>query len=142
MKREFSAGGAVYKKEGESVLWLVRRAKPSELYPEEVWTLPKGLIDGREGVEAAAVREVAEETGVEVKVVRKIVDQKIFFTPRGETEKVFKIITYFLMEYSAEIKSGFGEETAEVRWLPYEEARRRLKHSGEKKVLDLAKDLI
>lgn len=142
MQRVFSAGGAVFKKRPGEILWLVRRAKPSELYPEEVWTLPKGLVDGGEKTEPAAVREVKEETGVEAKVIKKITDQRNFFTPRGESEKIFKIISYFLMEFVKEAESGFGEETTEVAWLSCEGARKKLKYSSEKRVLDLANDLV
>jgi len=80
MKREFSAGGVVFKREKEKILWLVRRAAGGENYRGNLgWTLPKGWIDDRdsgknpgpkaageerateEDLQAAAVREVEEK---------------------------------------------------------------------------------
>lgn len=142
MKRVFSAGGIVFKKNDDGVLWLVRRAKPSNLYPEDVWGLPKGLLDEGEKAEEAAIREVGEEAGVEARVVRKIIDERRVFVPRGESERIFKIVTYFLMDFVGEKEMGFGEETAEVAWLPLEEARKRIKYSSERKVLDLANSMV
>lgn len=143
MKREFSAGGAVSKKMDGEVLWLVRRSKPSDLYPEENrWTLPKGWVEEGESVAEGAKREVGEEAGVAVEVLAKVEDQKFVYTPRGETEKTFKVVTYFLMEYKVDLAEGFGQETAEVVWLPFEEARKRLIYSSEKKVLDKARERI
>ncbi|MCL2449044.1 MAG: NUDIX domain-containing protein [Polyangiaceae bacterium] len=45
---------------------LIRRAKPPGLGH---WTLPGGRVEPGEGVEAAALRELLEETGVEGRVV-------------------------------------------------------------------------
>ena len=145
MKREFSAGGVVFKKEGGKILWLLRRNRPSQLYPaEDHWTLPKGWIEAGEKAEQAAVREVAEEGWVRARVRAKIADEKYVYTPRGG-ERTFKIVSFFLMEYVKDVpkrvRKGEVEETAEAEWLPYEEARKRLIFSGEKKVLDKARQM-
>ena len=82
---------------------------------------------------------MGEEGGVEAEVKDKLHVQRFVYTPRGG-EKTFKIVTYFLMECKKGLEGGFGEETAEVVWLPWEEARKKLLYSNEKKVLDLAKE--
>ena len=110
MRRVFSAGGAVFKIDRGETLWLIYRAKPSELYPEEIWRLPKGVIDQGESTESAAVREVQEETGVKAEVVKKIVDQRLVFKPRGESEKLFKVVSYFLMRGISEPDNPFSGE--------------------------------
>lgn len=164
LAREFSAGGVVFRKvkgrEGKKVkvLWLVAKSAPSALYPKGFWRLPKGWLDdtgggknpgplGRgvrcateEELRQAAIREVAEEGGVEAKIVDKIGTERYFFTISGK--RILKFVTFFLMEWVKDLRSGPGFETEEVLWLPYKEARTKLTHSGEKKILDKAKRLL
>jgi 8-oxo-dGTP pyrophosphatase MutT (NUDIX family) len=142
MNREFSAGGVVFKVDKETTFWLIRRSKPSTLYPEEDrWTLPKGWLEKDEKPEQAALREVEEEAWVKARVVEKLIDQRLVYTPRGG-EKTFKINTYYLMEYLENSSASTDSETAEATWLPYTEARKKLVYSGEKKVLDLAREKV
>lgn len=135
--REFSSGGVVYRKN----LWLITRSSPSSEYPKAVWRLPKGWVDQGETTEAAAVREVAEESGVKAKIVRKIETVRYFFTT-PEKNKVLKFVTFFLMEFSADLPEGFGWETSEIAWLPYQEAFKKLTYAGEKQVLKKANELL
>lgn len=157
--REFSSGGVVFKKEKGEILWLVAATKPNDLFPKLSWRLPKGWIDdsdtwgipgpiGRgdkkatdEDLESAATREVGEEGGVEAKIIRKIGSEKIFFK-HPERGLILKFVTFFLMEWQRDLPEGFGEETSAVEWLAYEEARKKLSYSGEKKMLDKAKQIL
>lgn len=131
-KREFSAGGAVYKQDGDEVLWLV--CQHSGYHK---WVLPKGLIDTGEKAEETAMREVEEETGIKAKIIAKIPDpEKYIYAMNGV--KIFKMVQYFLMEYvSGDIKNHDFEMEA-VEWLPYEEALAKLNFHGAKKVLERA----
>ena len=161
MKREFAAGGVVFKKEKDengqiNTLWLVAKNNPSKDYPDETWRLPKGWLDdiekgkkpgplatgtkraSNDQIIAAAVREVKEEGGVEVKIISKIATDNYFYTDK-EKNKVAKFVTYFLMEWERDYKDGFGEETEEVRWLDYKKAKNKLSYAREKNILEKAK---
>ena len=146
MKRQFSAGGAVYKKEKNRILWLLVRPKGGAKYYQEIrWQLPKGWLEEGEKSEEAARREVREEGGVEAVVIGKIVTIKIFFKNVFEEkpeETVLKTVTFFLMEYRQEQKEGFGSEIEEVAWFPFEEAKEKLTFKSEKQVLEKAKKLL
>ncbi|MDP2926773.1 MAG: NUDIX domain-containing protein [bacterium] len=138
MIREFSAGGIVYKKEGDQMLWLIRRPKGNSEYRGNLgWTLPKGWIDEGETIEQAALRETAEEAGVRAKIIEKLPSFKVFYTNK-EGEKVLKFITYFVMEWREDIEEGFGSETEETRWLGQKEAAELLVHKNERDLLEKA----
>ena len=134
-KREFSAGGVVFKKEKGKVLWLV--AKHSGYHK---WILPKGLVEKGEGLKETAVREVEEECGIKTRMIGKIKESETYvYVMKGV--KIFKRVDYFLMEYvSGDIKDH-DWEMEEVEWLEFEGARKRLDFAGAKKVLDRAKEM-
>ena len=155
MKREFSAGGIVFKKAKSKVLWLVAKSSPSKKYPGDIYRLPKGWVDDEENgkrpgplsrgekkltedeLRSTAVREVQEEGGVEAEIIKKIGTERFFYTKEGE--RILKFVTFYLMKWRKDLATGPGFETEKVEWLDYEEARKRLTHSGEKKMLDKAK---
>ena len=110
--------------------------------PEGTWALPKGLIDDGEKAAATAVREVAEETGVEGRVVEKLGDVRYVYTWGGE--RIFKVVSFFLFRYRAgrlgDIPAEHRHEVAEVRWLPLEEAPKLLAYKGEREMASKALD--
>ncbi len=131
MKREFSAGGLVRK----GNLWLIRRPMPNLEYRGNLgWSWPKGWVDKEENLEEAALREVREEGGVVAKIVKKLPALKVFFKDKGEL--VMKFVTYFVMEYVRDVPEGFGEETAEVKWVTKDEAMGLLVHKNERELLE------
>ena len=139
--REFSSGGVVFKKEGNKTLWLVTKSAISDLYPNAVWRLPKGWIDEGENTEEAAVREVREEGGVEAKIIKKIETVRYFFTT-PDRAKILKFVTFYLMEFVKDLPQGFGEETSEIAWLPFDQAYKKLSFSGEKQMLKKAQAML
>src|SRR5690242_8520522 len=104
--------------------------------PEGTWALPKGLIAPGEKSEATALREVAEETGVEATPVEKLGDIRYVYTWAGE--RVFKVVSFFLFRYKhgrlGDIPPEHAHEVAEARWLPLEEAPRLLAYKGEREM--------
>ena len=108
--------------------------------PEGTWALPKGLIAPGERAELTALREVAEETGVEATPVEKLGDVRYVYTWAGE--RVFKVVSFFLFRYSGgrlgEIPAEHAHEVAETRWLPLEEAPQLLAYKGEREMAEAA----
>lgn len=156
--REFSAGGVVYKKENNNVLWLVAKNTPSEMFPNEIWRLQKGWIDDRDGgkhpgpissgeikatendLQTGAIREVREEGGVIAKIIKKIGTTKYFMnSTRG---RVMKFVTFYLMEYVSDAPEGFGFETSEILWLPLAQAVEKVTRTNEKEILKKAEELL
>ena len=137
MTREFSAG-AVLVRQMRGRWWLAAIWPNGK--PEGVWALPKGLIDaGERGVDTA-VREVAEETGLQGRLVGKLGDVRYVYTRRGE--RIFKVVSFFLLRYTSGrigvLPPGMEVEVAEARWLPLEDAPRLLAYGGEREMAEKA----
>ena len=112
-----------------------------------ILTLPKGLVDAGEKPQAAALREVLEETGIVAELVTKLADNKyVYVRTWGDGARVFKIVTFYLMRYvSGEIDNLLADMRIEVKqalWVPLAEAPRQLAHSNERKVLRQAQEYL
>ena len=137
MKREFSAGGVLVRRlRGR---WWLAAIRPNGK-PEGVWALPKGLIDPGETGVTTALREVAEETGVEGTLLEKLGDVRYVYSRGGE--RIFKVVSFFLLRYRSgrigELPAGMELEVAEARWLPLDEAPRLLAYGGERQMAEKA----
>ena len=105
-----------------------------------IWALPKGLIGPGEKPEEAALREVAEETGVEARLVTKLGDIRYVYTWSGE--RVFKVVSFYLLRYRrgrlGQIAPEQEIEVEEARWLPLDEAPKLLAYRGERDMAENA----
>jgi 8-oxo-dGTP pyrophosphatase MutT (NUDIX family) len=132
MRREFSAGGVVVRKIRGA--WHLAAIRPGG--KDNVWALPKGLVGDGEAPADTALREVTEETGVRGRLVEKLGDIRYVYMWEGE--RVFKIVSFYLVRYSrgrlGDITEEFRHEVAETRWLPLAEAPRLLSYKGEREV--------
>jgi 8-oxo-dGTP pyrophosphatase MutT (NUDIX family) len=82
-----AAGGYVLNALGQSLV-IVRNG---------LYDLPKGKIEPGEDPETAAVREVSEETGVQPKIERKLIDTYHFYRWGDEKEVTIKKTHWYLM---------------------------------------------
>jgi 8-oxo-dGTP pyrophosphatase MutT (NUDIX family) len=119
--------------------WVFAAIRPAGKQPG-VWALPKGLIGRGEKPEETAVREVAEETGAQGRLVEKLGDVRYVYTWRGE--RIFKIVSFYLLRYSrgrlGELPPETAHEVAEVRWLLIEDGPRLLAYKGEREMAERA----
>ncbi|MBX4205383.1 MAG: NUDIX hydrolase [Candidatus Doudnabacteria bacterium] len=139
-RREFSAGGIVYKKQDGQIFVLMINPKGRDYGPaENYWSFPKGHLESDESAEETALREIKEETGARAQVKKKLTDIK--YTFKWDNDNIFKIVSYFLMEYlEGELRPD--EEIANVEWVDISEAASRLKFKGDKEVLEQAKVIL
>ncbi len=110
--------GAVITKD-EHVLLVRRLGQPGK----GTWSIPGGLVGVGERVTEAVVREVKEETGLEVEVKNLIdvVDRIL----RDEGGKVK--YHYVILDYSVEILGGEAHpssDVSEARWVPFKDLKR------------------
>jgi 8-oxo-dGTP pyrophosphatase MutT (NUDIX family) len=132
-----SAGGVVLREgaEGPEVLLCGRNG-------EKLWALPKGTPEPGETLEQAAIREVREETGVEVKPDGMIGEMKYWFSRPQEGVRYFKTVRHYLMRPVGGDPSLHDHEFDEVRWFPVQEGLRLLTYQNEVRILRQALDLV
>ncbi len=129
---ETSAGGVVFRRADAGSLVLVIR----DAYKN--WGFPKGHLEQGEDAAAAAVREVAEETGLADLVPRGLIqDIDWFFRFRGRL--IHKTCTFYLFESPAgEAQPQHDEGITACRWLPLEEALKVVSYANAREVLRAA----
>ena len=60
----------------------------------------------------------------------------------GGKTKIFKVVSFYLMEYESGDVADHDWEMEEALWLPFEEAMEKLAFKGEKEALEKASDII
>ena len=138
VQREISAGGVVYRRDGEEieVVLASRRTRRGEL----AWGLAKGGIEEGESHEEAAVREVKEETGYDAEIEASLGDTRYFYV--WEDTRIRKTVHFFLMRCTGGDPDDRDDEMEDVRWFPLDRALTRAAYRGEREVLGRAADLL
>lgn len=97
------------------------------------WAFPKGHRDRGEEPLQTAVRELREETGLEIArfVAAPPLSERYFFTWEGQ--KVDKSVEYYLAEVSGEVVLQVAE-VSDYRWLPVKEAEGLVTYAEAKRL--------
>lgn len=119
-------------KEGGWEVCMIRRSR----YRGEAWCLPKGHVEAREDEEAAALREVREETGLTGKIVEPLGKITYSFTDPQDNHAYIKTVTFYLMHAIAGTAWPSDGEALEVRWMRLPEAMRRATYENERQILE------
>jgi 8-oxo-dGTP pyrophosphatase MutT (NUDIX family)/phosphohistidine phosphatase SixA len=130
--RDVRAAGAVVTRKGGEVL-LVHRPKYDD------WSFPKGKLDPGEHTVTAAVREVAEETGLDVRLGPALSPQR-YRMSNGR----WKSVDYWTARVvGSDDVSGYrpNAEIDDVEWVPWQDAVRRLTYPYDRETLAEARPL-
>ena len=136
LREAVSAGGVVHRSgdRGVEVLLLETRGG--------VWGLPKGTPDAGESIEQTALREVREETGLEVALEDKIGMIEYWFARPSERTRYHKRVHFWLMRPTGGDVSAHDDEHITVAWFPLGEALRRVTHANSADTLQRAATLL
>ncbi|MEE2570056.1 NUDIX hydrolase [Pseudarthrobacter sp. J64] len=107
------------------------------------WCLPKGHPEGRENNEEAAVREIAEETGIDGRILAPLGSIDYWFTVSGH--RVHKTVHHYLLQATGgqlTIENDPDHEAVDVAWVPIAELARKLSFPNERRIADLAKEVL
>src|SRR5882757_9941652 len=138
---ETSAGGLVIDgidgPKDDQVAALIGRA---DRRGRMLWSLPKGHIEMGETAEQTAIREVAEETGIQGSVLAALGSIDYWFVTEGR--RVHKTVHHYLMRFLGGELCDEDVEVAEVAWVPILDLPSRLAYADERRLAEVADELI
>lgn len=123
-----SAGGVVYRRTRTGIdVALVGRSATG------TWGLPKGTPLPRESLDQTALREVREETGLDVRLIAPLGAIDYWFVAEGT--RFHKTVHFYLMEATGGDMSRHDPEYDRVGWFPIHVALRRMTYANERNIV-------
>jgi 8-oxo-dGTP pyrophosphatase MutT (NUDIX family) len=127
-----AAGGIVWRRgeDGPEIV-IVHRPKYDD------WSLPKGKLDEGEDFEAAALREVEEETGLRARLGPQLGE-----TSYRDRRDRLKLVRYYEMQPEGDAEFVPTDEVDELRWLTPAQAKSQLTYDFDRELVEKALDRI
>ena len=129
---ETSAGGFVLAADGSSRIAVIGRRNRGGRID---WCVPKGHLEGTETIAEAALREIAEETGLEAVIIESL--GSIHYEFSTPTAIISKTVHHFLMKQTGgtlTIENDPDHEAVDIRWIPVNLLADELAHGNEQRL--------
>lgn len=133
-----SAGGIVIRHDSGRA-WIVVGSRRRDR-DGWTWTLPKGTPKPGETREETALREVAEETGLQVRITAPFDSIEYKFVQGGQ--RIHKTVHYYLMDAVGGDLAGHDHEFEQVRWITFDEASSMLTFETERALVARAAEAV
>ncbi|WMJ24380.1 NUDIX domain-containing protein [Paludicola sp. MB14-C6] len=133
MQYEKSCGAIVYRKHhGNIELLLIKNANGGH------WSFPKGHVEGKETEIETAVREIKEETSIDV-VLDESFREVITYAPKKD---ITKDVIYFLAKATSYDYTPQKEEISKIKWVEINNAHTLLSYDNDRQLVLKAKNII
>ena len=127
VKKEKSCGAVVFRRSGSKPeILLIRHRNGGH------WAFPKGHVEKNETEIQTALREIKEETGLEVKLDPDF-RRTVTYSP---SPNVMKDVVYFAAMFSEGDPVAQPEEVMDIRWETPESALRLITFANDREVLN------
>ena len=136
MIKQKSCGGVVFTRDESDLRYVIIRQTNG------VVCFPKGHIEDGESEEETAIREIKEETGLDVTLVCGFRECDTYQFALDDGREIIKEVVYFLCEFSSQQPVPQESELTEIYLLPYAEAREKLQFGRSREILDRANELL
>lgn len=138
MNKEFSAGALIFRKEGDSVLFLLVYSLRNK-----IWGFPKGHMEAGEAEKDTAKREIKEETCLEeISFIEGFREEIIYTTiskkPPFKGQPIEKHSIYYLCQANTDFIQVDNKEISDYRWLTAKDADKLLLFENLKNILKKA----
>jgi 8-oxo-dGTP pyrophosphatase MutT (NUDIX family) len=137
---ETSAGGFVLAADGSPRIAVIGRRNRGGRID---WCVPKGHLEGEETIEQAAIREIAEETGLEAEIIESL--GSIHYEFSTPTSIISKTVHHFLMRQTGgtlTIENDPDQEAVDIRWINADLLHAELAHENERRLALIVQEWI
>ena len=133
MTFEKSCGAIVYRKHhGNTEILLIKHINSGH------WSFPKGHMEQGESETETALREIKEETGLDV-LLDPTFRESVTYFPRKDTQKV---VVYFIAKAKTYDYTPQEDEIAEIRWVDIGHAVTMITYENDKTIVNKARTAI
>ena len=133
MEQEKSCGAVIFRKHhGNTELLLIKHTNGGH------WSFPKGHVEPGETEAQTALREVREETGLEVQIDTSF-REVVSYSPRKDT---IKNVVYFLAWVKSKEIRPQPEEVCQVKWVEISLAPKWLNYDNDRQLVSRVKAII
>ena len=133
MLHEKSCGAIVYRKShGNTEILLIKHINSGH------WSFPKGHVEGNETEVETAIREIKEETAIDV-MIEPTFRETVSYYPKRDTQKT---VVYFIGKAKNYDYIPQEEEISEIRWVDIGYASNILTYENDKNIVNKAKTAI
>ncbi len=129
MNIEKSCGAVIYRRIGENLEFLSISDKN-----DGHWGFPKGHVEENESEEETAIREICEETGLQV----SLMDGFRMSVEYSVKQATMKEVVFFLAKVENQIVHIQVDELSDYKWASFQFAKQLLTYKSSKDVLENA----